>query len=112
MARLFADENFTFATVEQLRADGHDVVTALQVGRANLGIPDEDVLDYATANGRAVLTFNRRHFVRLHTRGVPHAGIVVCTDDRDHVRLGRHVHVAISNVADLAGQLVRVYRAP
>jgi hypothetical protein len=33
--------------------------------------------------GRAVLTFNRRHLVRLHLFGAPHAGVISCTRD-DH----------------------------
>lgn len=66
MALLYADENFDHPIVAQLRSLGHDVVTAQQAGQANQGIADPQVLSFATAQGRAVLTFNRRHFLRLH----------------------------------------------
>ena len=69
MARLFADENFPNPTVEALRQLGHDVMTAADVGLAGLGIPDEEVLVFAHADGRAVLTHNRKHFRRSVDRG-------------------------------------------
>jgi Domain of unknown function (DUF5615) len=69
MASLYADENFPNPVVAELRRLGHDVLTADEAGPARLSIPDETVLEFATANGRAVLTLNRRHFVRLHATG-------------------------------------------
>ena len=48
MARLFADENFPNPTVEGLRQLGHDVLTVADVDLAGLGIPDEEVLAFAT----------------------------------------------------------------
>ncbi len=60
MARLFADENFPIPTVEALRRLGHDVTTVAEVDLAGLGIPDADVLAFAHADGRAVLTHNRK----------------------------------------------------
>ncbi len=44
MARLYADENFPYPTVEALRRLGHDVLTAGEAGQAGLGIADEEVL--------------------------------------------------------------------
>ena len=35
--RLYADENFSLAVTIALRALGHDVLTALEDGRANQG---------------------------------------------------------------------------
>jgi len=64
MALLYADENFDYPVVERLRQLGHDVITVQEVGRA--GGNDSQVLADATAAGRAVLTYNRRHFERLH----------------------------------------------
>jgi uncharacterized protein with PIN domain len=52
--------------VQYLRILGHDVLTAREAGNANLQIPDEQVVAFAIAHERAVLTRNRRHFIRLH----------------------------------------------
>ena len=74
MASLYADENVPLPLVGALRALGHDVLTALDDGRANQGIGDQEVLDRATALGRAVLTNNRKDFHRLHRHRPNHAG--------------------------------------
>ena len=66
MAQLHSDENFDHGVVKELRKLGHDVLTAYEAGRANQRIPDHEVLDFAISKGRAVLTFNRRDFKRLH----------------------------------------------
>ncbi|HEY9850222.1 MAG TPA: DUF5615 family PIN-like protein [Leptolyngbyaceae cyanobacterium] len=49
-----------------LRALGHDVLTVQEAGNANQGMPDSDVLAFATSEKRAVLTQNRKDFFRLH----------------------------------------------
>lgn len=90
---------------------GHDVLTSLEAGRANLRIPDDEVLDYATCEERTVLTFNRLHFMRLHrSTGGKHAGIIVCTLDHDTNALAQRIDKLIRNAGDLAGQLLRVSR--
>jgi len=71
LARLYADENFPYPTVEALRRLGHDVLTAGEAGQAGLGIADEEVLSSAHMDGRAVLTHNRKHFRNLHKAGIP-----------------------------------------
>ena len=65
MALLFADENFPGPTVEALRQLGHDVLTVAEGDLSGLGIRDEDVLAFAHARGRAVLTHNRKHFPKF-----------------------------------------------
>ena len=62
MARLYADEQYPYPVVEFLRALGHDVLTVQEAGRANQGIPDSDVLAFATSSNRAILTQNRKYF--------------------------------------------------
>ena len=47
-----------------LRTLGHDVLTVQEAG--NVGFYDPDVLAFAVSNNRAVLTQNRRDFMRLH----------------------------------------------
>jgi hypothetical protein len=112
MAFLYADENFDYAVVEELRRLGHDVLTALAAGRANQRIADPDQLAFAISLGRAVLTFNRSHFGRLHRQVRPHCGILVCTDDPDKVALASRIHQALISCPSLANQLLRIDRPP
>lgn len=81
MARLRGDEDFSYPVVQELRRLGHDVVTAQESGMAHQGVEDAEVLAFATSQGRAILTFNRRHFMRLHRT---HAR--ACRDHRLHAR--------------------------
>jgi hypothetical protein len=83
MARLYADEDFPFPVAERLRQLGHDVLTAMEAGQANQAIEDAAQLAFATISSRAILTRNRRHFVRLHKHSIQHAGIISITDDPD-----------------------------
>ncbi len=62
MASLYADEQFPLPVVKLLRTLGHDVLTVQEAG--NAGLPDRDVLAFAVSNNRAVLTQNRRDFMR------------------------------------------------
>ena len=107
MARLFADENFKLEVVVVLRGLGH-VVSTVPEARIE-GSPDEDVLDYAAKMQRAVLTFNRRDFVRLHGNNPSHEGIVVCTNDDAEI-LAQRIHQAILEAGDLKSKLLRVNR--
>ncbi|MGH9200940.1 MAG: DUF5615 family PIN-like protein [Vicinamibacterales bacterium] len=110
MARLLADENFPLPVVEALRRLGHDVVTLADLGKAHQALPDESVLQTATADGRAVATLNRRHFVRLHAENPSHAGIVVCTLDLDFEGQARRLDGLIRGLDALTGQLLRLNR--
>jgi predicted nuclease of predicted toxin-antitoxin system len=111
LGRLIADENFPNPTVERLRQLGHDVLTVADMGLAGLGIPDEEVLALAHADGRAIMTHNRKHFRKLHNAGRPHSGMVLCTEDTDFDSLADRVDQALSQVIHLTGQLIRVTRA-
>lgn len=109
MGRLYADEDFPWGAVQVLRNAGHDVLTVAEAGRC--GTADPDVLVDATADGRAVLTHNHRHFKRLHARGQPHAGIISCKrDDNDLPGLAQRIHDAITAVPNLANQFIRIIR--
>ncbi len=79
---LYADEDFAFPAVEELRVPGHDVLTAQEDGQT--AMPDAVILARAFALGRVVLTHNRRHYVRLHHRGAAHVGILTASQDSDH----------------------------
>ena len=112
MAKLYADENFDYPVVTQLRLLGHDVLTAQEAGQAQQKVSDPAVLAFAVAQGRALLTYNRRHFIRLHRLSSSHCGIVVCTKDDDSSALAGRIHQALLTLASLDGQLVRVIRQP
>ena len=108
MARLYANENFPVAVVEHLRAMGHDVLTTHDVGKSNQGIEDTAVLKFAIESERSVLTINRRDFIHLHRTHSLHAGIIVCTENRDFAAFARRIDSAVREAGDLTNQLVRV----
>ena len=110
MADLYANENFPQPVVEALRGLGHDVLTSFDSGQANQRIPDDQVLAYATARRRAVITNNRFDFKRLHRRQPRDAGIIVCTEDDDFAALAQRIHRCLEAFPSLAGQLVNVTR--
>ena len=110
MARLYTNENFPLPAVEALRDLGHDVLTSHDAGRSNRKTPDEEVLEYATSQERALLTLNRKHFIRLHEKTPAHSGIIVCTVDPDFHAQANRIHTAIQKLSSLAGTLVRVNR--
>jgi predicted nuclease of predicted toxin-antitoxin system len=95
--QLYADEDFPYPVVEELRRAGHDVVTAQEDGRTST--PDPDILARAHSLGRAVLTYNRRDFERLHRQGAAHSGILSATHDRDFPRLAARIHAALAGLA-------------
>ena len=94
----------------ELRRLGHDVLTIQDAGMAGQSALDESVLDFATSQGRAVLTLNRKHFIHLHETRPIHAGIIVCTFDRDFSGQAGRIHQAIASQTELQGQLIRVNR--
>jgi hypothetical protein len=111
VAQLLADENFPYPAVEALRHLGHDVVTLAELGQAHQAVPDTVVLDLAIAAGRAIVTLNRRHFIRLHGRKPDHAGIVICSFDRDFEAQARRIDETVRGLAGLDGVLLRIARA-
>ena len=97
-------------STQELRTLGHDVVPLEQLGHADQGLDDDAVLALATAHGRAVLTINRRHLVRLHEEQPAHSGIVVCTLDIDFVGQARRIAATVTANEDLSGKLFRINR--
>ena len=77
--KLLLDEHIWLGLAGTLRPEGYDV---LHVCEANLsGASDDVVLQYATENGRALLTFNAKDFVELNRQWSKlkrkHAGIII-----------------------------------
>ena len=112
MARLYSDEQYPYPVVELLRALGHDILTVQEAGKANQGIPDSDVLAFASSEKRAVITENRKDFFRLHRIQPDHAGIIACTNDRDWKALANRINLAIIAEESLQGKLIRIVRPP
>lgn len=111
MARFYTNENMDYAVVEVLRDLGHDVLTSKDAGKANQAISDEEVLAFAHADRRLVVTFNYQDFKRLHRLSPRHSGIVICTEDRDSRALAERIHLAVEALQnDFVGQLIRVVR--
>lgn len=111
MIRLYSNENFDFQVVGFLRQLGYDVLTALDAGRANQRIPDEQVLEFAMSENRTVLTFNRKDFFRLHKMMPDHSGIIACTYDNNHEALAKRIDESIKNQSQgIDGRLIRIYR--
>jgi hypothetical protein len=111
VARIYSNENISIQVVTELRRLGHDVLTSLDAGKANSAVPDLEVLGFAAAEGRILLSHNRRHFLRLHRdRRSDHAGIVLCTFDPDSSRLAQRIDAALQVEPDVTNQLIRVNR--
>ena len=110
MARLYANENFPFPVVEELRKLGHDVLTIQETGKADRAQSDEEVLVFAHAENRIVLTLNRVHFIHLHNKNPNHRGIITCTFDLNFPALAQRIHSALKNRSNLSGQLLRINR--
>lgn len=110
MARLYSNENFPIPVVEELRRLGHDVKTIQEAGKANQAYPDDRVLELAIRENRAVLSINRKDFIRLHRTVGNHNGIIVCTVDVDFIGQAQRIHYAIQDLASLDNQLIRVNR--
>ncbi|MBI1924111.1 DUF5615 family PIN-like protein [Candidatus Poribacteria bacterium] len=77
--KLYFDHDMNLTVVPDLRADGYDVKTTPEA--KNERASDEKQLDYATHEGRVLVTYNRKDFRRLHrhylSSGKEHAGIWV-----------------------------------
>jgi hypothetical protein len=106
---LYADEDFPHPAVNELSIFGHDVLTVQDDG--HLSEPDNVILARAFALGRAIVTYNRRHYERLHRQSIDHCGIISAKQDNDHAALAVRIHAA------LAGRVpgrwcIRVNRKP
>lgn len=104
------DENFDLPVVKGLRELGYDILTMNDLNLANQSIPDDKVLEIATELERVLITFNRRDFIRLHRQDNKHAGIVVCTQNRELNVLVHQIDLTLKSETDFARKLLRVYK--
>ena len=110
MIDLYSNENFPIDAVILLRRLGYDVLTSYEAGQANRGIPDDEVLAYATGQNRAVITLNRKDFIQLHQCDVAHCGIIICKDDRDYDGQANRLHYYLQSQVNLHNRLVRMQK--
>lgn len=79
MISLYLDENVPPLVAKVLRDERLDVVSAYEVEM--VGKDDEEQLRYATSSGRAILTFDQKHFRPLYDAwwfsGRTHNGVVL-----------------------------------
>jgi predicted nuclease of predicted toxin-antitoxin system len=114
MIKFYSNENFPMDIVMELRRLGYDVLTSYDAGQANQGIPDEEVLAFATQQERVVITLNRDDFIALHRGGIPHNGIIICKTDRDYIGQAQTLHAYLQEelnknpVATFGNRLIRV----
>jgi hypothetical protein len=106
---LYADEDFAFPAVEELRVRGHDVLTAQEDGQT--AMPDAVILARAYSLGRVVLNHNGRHDVRLHHQGAAHIGILTASQDSDHLGPARRIDGTLASLSP-ARWCYRVNRRP
>ena len=83
--RLYLDEDAMDSDlIHALRLRGVDVTTALEVGLTNSA--DEEQLEYAIKDGRALYSFNVSDFMALHTSyvaaGKHHSGMILGQQQR------------------------------
>ncbi len=110
MARLYSNENFPLPVAEELRNLGHDILTIQETGKANQAMTDEEVLAFANKENRILLTLNRRHFIKLHNKRQPHAGIFACTFDPDFSGFAKRIDDAIQEGNNFSQKIVRINR--
>jgi Domain of unknown function (DUF5615) len=108
MVKLYSNENFPLEIVRQLRKLEYDVLTSYEAGQANQGIPDDEVLAFATQDQRILITLNRDDFIALHHSGISHAGIIICKDDRDYLGQAQILHTCLSQNPDGTNRLIRI----
>ena len=94
--RFFTDEDVYGAVAPALRPVGIDAVSTPETGRR--GLTDESQLEWASAEGRVLVTFNVAHFAELHANwlqlGRHHKGIVVSNQRSIGDLVRRLVHLA------------------
>lgn len=98
--------------VVELQRLGHDTLTIQEDGCGDRGVPDDGILAIAKHIDRAVLTFIRIDFIRLHNQSAEHKGIIVCTRDPDTAALAARIHAAVEEHPSLDGLLLRINRLP
>jgi uncharacterized protein with PIN domain len=105
-ARLYLDEDVLPDLARLLRIAGVDAISTHESDA--LGLSDEEQLARATSQGRALLSFNFRHFVPISrewsTAGRRHSGILVSYRQYPRRELGELRRVVIRLLDSVAAE--------
>ena len=97
--KFLLDQDVYALTERFLREQGYDVIHVNEVDLD--ATPDEQIMEYASENHRAVVTFNIRDFVPLaiqyYDDGKEHYGVVV-SKELSHGELQKRVTQLLKNV--------------
>jgi hypothetical protein len=103
---LLLDEMFTDDIAQQLRTNGYDVIS-VDADLALVGRLDDQILAYATTEGRTLVTANIKDFVPLDTRyraaEQSHAGLILVSTKAFPQNRGFPAAVATALAALLSG---------
>jgi hypothetical protein len=103
---LLLDEMLSADIAQQLCAKGYDVI-AIVADPALAGLPDDQVLTYATTEGRALVTANVKDCVPLDGRyradGQSHAGLILVSTKIFPQNRGFATAITIAVAALLSG---------
>jgi predicted nuclease of predicted toxin-antitoxin system len=103
VAKAITDEMISPRLADALRMRGYDVTSCHGEGRASRGIADQEQLAFATAQGRAIYTFNAVDFRRLHAAWkaakLGHGGIILPEDlDHDPAEMSRRLRLHLDTL--------------
>jgi hypothetical protein len=86
VVKLYLDEDVPESIAHSLRLRGYNVVTTKEAKKR--GLSDIVQLKYAASQGRAIFSFNRADFCKLHAwclkKGIAHEGIILS----EHLPIG------------------------
>jgi predicted nuclease of predicted toxin-antitoxin system len=101
---LYLDEDVSVLVAELLRARGFTVQTTQEAGRKNAG--DEEQLEYAAGQRKALLTHNRDDFARLarayFDAGRKHYGVIIAVRRPPHEIVRRLLTILNQTTSDEA----------
>ena len=101
-ARVYLDEDASALLAVLLRSRGFDAVTTQEM--SNNGASDAGQLEYASQQGRVILTHNRADFEQLakqfFAQQRKHAGIIVAIRRMPHDLLNRVLSLLNQSTAD------------
>lgn len=102
--KYYTDEHISKAIIKGLQARGVDVLSCQEAGMRTAS--DEEHLAFANENGRVIFTYDA-DFIRLHTDGFEHAGIVYSSKQGNIGEQVRNLKLiaAVLTAEEMVGQI-------